>query len=65
MRERSRVGETVKLGYVDQDRSLDPTKSVYDIISEGHETLCSARPKSTPGPIVPGSTLRASISRRK
>ncbi len=34
-----KVGETVKLGYVDQDRSLDAAKSVYDIISEGHETI--------------------------
>ena len=34
-----KIGETVKLGYVDQDRSLDPTKSVYDIISGGHETI--------------------------
>jgi ATP-binding cassette ChvD family protein len=34
-----KIGETVTLGYVDQDRSLDPTKSVYDIISEGHETI--------------------------
>ena len=34
-----KVGETVTLGYVDQDRSLDATKSVYDIISEGHETI--------------------------
>jgi len=34
-----KVGETVKLGYVDQDRSLDPNKSVYDIISEGQETI--------------------------
>jgi sulfate-transporting ATPase len=34
-----KIGETVKLGYVDQDRSLDSTKSVYDIISEGHETI--------------------------
>jgi sulfate-transporting ATPase len=34
-----RIGETVTLGYVDQDRSLDPSKSVYDIISEGHETI--------------------------
>jgi len=34
-----KIGETVKLGYVDQDRSLDATKSVYDIISEGHETI--------------------------
>ena len=34
-----KIGETVMLGYVDQDRSLDPSKSVYDIISEGHETI--------------------------
>ena len=34
-----KIGETVKLGYVDQDRSLDPAKSVYDIISEGQETI--------------------------
>ncbi|MEK6670413.1 MAG: energy-dependent translational throttle protein EttA [Nitrospirota bacterium] len=34
-----KIGETVTLGYVDQDRSLDPSKSVYDIISEGHETI--------------------------
>ncbi len=34
-----RIGDTVKLGYVDQDRSLDPDKSVYDVISEGQETI--------------------------
>jgi ATP-binding cassette ChvD family protein len=34
-----KIGETVTLGYVDQDRSLDPNKSVYDIISEGQETI--------------------------
>jgi len=34
-----KIGETVTLGYVDQDRSLDPSKSVYDIISGGHETI--------------------------
>ncbi|QPD06162.1 MAG: fused putative fused ABC transporter subunit [Candidatus Nitrospira kreftii] len=34
-----KVGETVKLGYVDQDRSLDPTKSVYDVISDGQDTI--------------------------
>ena len=34
-----RVGETVKLGYVDQDRSLDAAKSVYDVISEGQDTI--------------------------
>ncbi len=34
-----RIGETVKLGYVDQDRTLDPTKTVYEIISDGQDTL--------------------------
>jgi ATP-binding cassette ChvD family protein len=34
-----KIGETVKLGYVDQDRSLDGSKSVYDVISDGHETI--------------------------
>jgi ATP-binding cassette ChvD family protein len=34
-----KIGETVKLGYVDQDRSLDGNKSVYDVVSEGHETI--------------------------
>ena len=34
-----KVGETVKLGYVDQDRSLDGNKSVYEMISEGQDTI--------------------------
>ena len=34
-----RIGETVKLGYVYQDRSLDPNKTVYEIISEGQDTI--------------------------
>ena len=34
-----KVGETVKLGYVDQDRSLDGNKTVYEIISDGQETI--------------------------
>ena len=34
------VGETVKLGYVDQMRSvLDPAKSIWEVISEGAETI--------------------------
>ena len=34
------VGETVKFAYVDQERaSLAPGKTVYDIISEGQETV--------------------------
>lgn len=34
-----KVGETVKLGYVDQDRSLDGNKSVYEVISDGQDTV--------------------------
>ena len=34
------VGETVKLGYVDQNhKSLDPNKSVYDVVSNGLEFI--------------------------
>jgi ATP-binding cassette ChvD family protein len=34
-----KIGDTVKLGYVDQDRTLDGTKTVYEIISEGQDTI--------------------------
>ncbi|MDP9131569.1 MAG: energy-dependent translational throttle protein EttA [Nitrospirota bacterium] len=34
-----RIGDTVKLGYVDQDRTLDPSKTVYEIISDGQDTI--------------------------
>ena len=34
-----KVGETVKLGYVDQDRILDGGKTVYEVISDGQETV--------------------------
>ncbi len=34
-----KIGETVKLGYVDQDRSLDGNKTVYEVISDGNETI--------------------------
>jgi ATP-binding cassette ChvD family protein len=34
-----RIGETVKLAYADQSRTLDPEKSVYEEISQGAETL--------------------------
>ncbi len=34
------VGETVKVGYVDQSHeSIDPDKSVYEVVSEGQETI--------------------------
>ncbi len=34
-----KIGETVKLAYVDQSRTLDPEKTVYEEISQGQETL--------------------------
>ncbi|GER78508.1 MAG: energy-dependent translational throttle protein EttA [Anaerolineales bacterium] len=34
-----KIGETVKLAYVDQSRTLDPDKTVYEEISGGAETL--------------------------
>jgi ATP-binding cassette ChvD family protein len=35
-----KVGDTVKLGYVDQNhKSLDPNKSVYDVVSNGLEFI--------------------------
>ncbi len=34
------VGETVKLSYVDQQhKDIDPTKSVYEVVSQGNETI--------------------------
>ena len=34
-----RVGETVKLSYVDQVRNFDPNKTVYDVISGGRDVI--------------------------
>jgi ATP-binding cassette ChvD family protein len=34
-----RLGETVTLGYVDQDRALDGEKTVWDVISEGRDSI--------------------------
>jgi ATP-binding cassette ChvD family protein len=34
-----RVGETVKIGYVDQDRTLDGNKTVWEVIADGKDTV--------------------------
>jgi len=34
-----KVGETVKLSYVDQGRELDPNKTIYEVVSGGLETI--------------------------
>lgn len=33
------TGETVKLGYIDQKRPLDPEKTIWEEISGGHDTI--------------------------
>ncbi|MBF0572463.1 MAG: energy-dependent translational throttle protein EttA [Desulfamplus sp.] len=33
------LGETVKVAYVDQDRQLNPDKSIWEVISDGNETI--------------------------
>ena len=33
------LGETVKLGYIDQDRELNPDQSVWEAISDGNDEL--------------------------
>ena len=39
-----RLGDTVRLGYVDQSRStLDPEKSVWEVISEGSDSIWLGR----------------------
>jgi energy-dependent translational throttle protein EttA len=40
-----RIGETVQLAYVDQSRTLDPEKTVYEEISQGADTLELGRRK--------------------
>ena len=34
-----RLGETVQLAYADQSRTLDPEKTVYEVISEGQDEI--------------------------
>ena len=34
-----RIGDTVALGYVDQDRPLDPSKTVWQEITGGHDVI--------------------------
>jgi energy-dependent translational throttle protein EttA len=34
-----KVGETAVLGYVDQDRTLDGNKTVWEVISDGQDTI--------------------------
>src|SRR5256885_15440470 len=42
-----RIGETVQLAYVDQSRTLDPNKSIWEEISGGADLLMLGDRKST------------------
>ncbi len=61
-----KVGDTVEMGYVDQNRdALGADKTVYEEISGGHDTSRWAAARSTRGRTSLASTSRAPTSRRK
>ncbi len=61
-----RVGETVEIGYVDQNRdALDPNKTVFEEISDGLDNLEMVGARSTRGHMSHGSISKAPINRRK
>ena len=53
-----KIGETVQLAYVDQSRTLDPEKTVYEEISGGADTLELGKRKINAVAMCPRSTLR-------
>ena len=61
-----RVGDTVKLGYVDQSRdTLDGKKTVFEEISGGNDMIKLGAREVPPEPMSAGSTSRAPTSRRR
>ena len=62
-----RIGDTVKLGYVDQSRdALDGKKTVFEEISGGNDVIkLGNREVPSRAPMSAGSTSRAPTSRRR
>ena len=61
-----RIGETVKLAYVDQSRdSLDGDKTAFQEIARGPSSWRSASARSRPAPTSPRSTSRGPTRRRR
>ncbi len=61
-----RIGDTVKLGYVDQSRdTLDGKKTVFEEISGGNDVIKLGTAKCRHAPMSAGSTSRAPTSRRR
>jgi len=61
-----RVGPTVKLGYVDQDRdTLDPNKTVWEEISEGNEIIYLGKREINSRAYVSGFNFKGSDQQKK
>ncbi len=61
-----RIGETVKLGYVDQSReSLDPDRNVWEEISGGEDTLTLGNRKMNSRAYVAGFNFLGSDQQKK
>jgi len=60
-----RIAETVKLAYVDQSRDiLDPNKTIWEMISEGKDTIVLGTREINSRPMSPVSTFPGRTSRR-
>ena len=61
-----RLGDTAVLGYVDQNRTLDPNKNVWEEISGGEDIIqLGKREVNSSAPMSPPSTSRAATSRSR
>jgi ATPase subunit of ABC transporter with duplicated ATPase domains len=60
-----RLGETVQVGYVDQGRELDPSKSVYDEITGGLEELEMGKKKVASRAYVSWFNFKGAQQQRK
>ncbi|TNE34774.1 MAG: energy-dependent translational throttle protein EttA [Alphaproteobacteria bacterium] len=61
-----RVGPTVQLGYVDQDRdTLDPNKTVWEEISEGNEVIYLGKKELNSRAYVSGFNFKGTDQQKK
>ncbi len=60
-----RLGETVKVGYVDQSRTLDPNKSVFDEITGGVDELEMGKKKIASRAYVSWFNFKGAQQQRK
>jgi len=60
-----RIGETVKIGYVDQDRALAGNKTVWEVIADGTDTVTLGKLEVNSRAYVGRFNFSGSISRRR